>query len=88
MTDIYQEVFSLENEETNNLLKDLGRKYNTSQKTFMEYKALSEEDRKFLQTFAFICELSFDVYIKKMMIEKLIDEMPEEEKEVKKPKKK
>ena len=80
MTDIYQEVFSLENEETNNLLKDLGRKYNTSQKTFLEYEDLTEEERKFLQTFAFICELSFDVYIKKMMIEKLIDEMPQEEK--------
>ena len=58
----------------------MGRKYNTSQKTFLEYEDLTEEERKFLQTFAFICELSFDVYIKKMMIEKLIDEMPQEEK--------
>ena len=46
MTDIYQEVFSLENEETNNLLKDLGRKYNTSQKTFLEYEDLTEEERQ------------------------------------------
>ncbi len=80
MTDIYQEVFSLENEETKNLLKDLGRKYNISQKTFTEYEDLSGEDREFLQTFAFICELSFDVYIKKMLIEKIIDEMPEKNK--------
>lgn len=80
MTDIYQEVFSLENEETKNLLKDLGRKYNISQKTFTEYEDLSGEEREFLQTFAFICELSFDVYIKKMLIEKIIDEMPEKNK--------
>lgn len=87
MTDIYQEVFSLENEETKNILKDLARKYNTSQKTFTEYEALNEEDREFLQNFAFICELSFDVYIKKMLIEKMIDAMPEQKKETKKSKK-
>ncbi|HEX3022325.1 MAG TPA: hypothetical protein VHP81_08030, partial [Lachnospiraceae bacterium] len=32
-----------------------------------------EEDRDFLTTFSFICMLSFDVYMKKMIIEKLID---------------
>ena len=35
----------------------------------------AEEDRQFLQTFSFICLLSFDVYMKKMMIEHLIDGM-------------
>lgn len=79
MIDIYQEIFSLENEETKNLLKDLGRKYSISQTAFAEYTGLSDEDRKFLQNFALICELSFDVWVKKMMIEKLIDEMPKEE---------
>lgn len=86
ITDIYQEVFSLENEETNNLLKDLARKYNTSKKTFTEFERLSERERDFLQTYAFICELSFDVYIKKMLIEKIIDEMPEQGKEAAKEK--
>lgn len=85
MTDIYSEVFSLENEETKNLLKDLARKYNISQKTFLDCEDLSEKDREFLQTFAFICELSFDVYIKKALIEKIIDSLPkEEQKETKK----
>ncbi|MCI8327558.1 MAG: DUF1836 domain-containing protein [Lachnospiraceae bacterium] len=77
MTGIYQEVFSLENEETKNLLKDLARKYNISQKTFLKHEELSEKEREFLQKFAFICELSFDVYIKKMLIEKIIDSIPE-----------
>lgn len=88
ITDIYQEVFSLENEETSNLLKDLARKYNTSKKTFTEFEGLSDKDREFLQTYAFICELSFDVYIKKMLIEKMIDEMPEQKKEANKEKNK
>lgn len=80
MSEIYQEVFGLENEETNHMLKDLARKYNTSQKTFLEYEGLSKEDVEYLQTFAFICELSFDVYVKKMLIEKMIDAMSETEK--------
>lgn len=84
MSDIYREVFGLEKEETNHMLKDLARKYNISQKTFLEYEGLSKEDVEYLQTFAFICELSFDVYIKKMLIEKMIDAMPKEKKEPKK----
>ena len=36
-----------------------------------------EEDRAYLQLFSLICSLSFDVYVKKMIIEKLIDSMPE-----------
>ena len=48
------------------------RKYNDSRKTFSEIE--SKEDREFLNTFSFICMLSFDVYMKKQMIEKLIDE--------------
>ena len=79
MTDIYSEVFSLESE-TKNLLKDLARKYSISQKTFLDCEDLSEKDREFLQTFAFICELSFDVYIKKTLIEKMIDSLPQEDK--------
>ena len=34
-----------------------------------------EEDREFLQLFSFICLLSFDVYLKKQMIEHMVDEL-------------
>jgi hypothetical protein len=34
------------------------------------------KDRQTLQFFAFICSLSLDVYVKKLLIEKLIDEIP------------
>ena len=33
----------------------------------------SEEEREFLQLFSVICMLSFDVYVKKLLIEKLVD---------------
>ena len=44
------------------------------------------EERDELKLFAFICSLCFDVYLKKEMIEKLIDELEEKKKENKKEK--
>ena len=67
---IYNEVFSLEREEVELMKQDVVRKYHKAQETFSDAAA---EDQEFLQTFSFICMLSFDVYVKKMLIEKLID---------------
>lgn len=73
MEDIYNEVFDLEQAESEKLLKDLGKKYTIAQQTFQDF---SEEDQQFLQNFSFICLLSYDVYIKKMIIESVIDQLP------------
>ena len=54
------------------LAKDVTKKFNKSQESFAD---VPEEDRDFLQKFAFICMLSFDVYVKKQAIEHLIDKM-------------
>lgn len=67
---IYNEVFSLEREEVEVMKQDVVRKYHKAQETFSN---AATEDQEFLQTFSFICMLSFDVYVKKMLIEKLID---------------
>ena len=72
MTYIYNEVFSMEKDQIESLKKDLLRKYKTAQGTF---KDSDEEDQEILKRFSFICLLSFDVYVKKMMIEHLIDGM-------------
>ena len=72
MTYIYNEVFSMEKDQIESLKKDLLRKYKTAQGTFGD---ADEEDQEILKRFSFICLLSFDVYVKKMMIEHLIDGM-------------
>ena len=76
MEDVYNEVFHLEKEESGKLLKNLGKKYFIAQHTFEQFP---EEDRSFLQKFSFICLLSYDVYIKKMVIESMIDELHQTE---------
>ena len=73
LQDIYNEVFGLEHEEIQHILKDLAKKYKTSLKTFADAPI---EEAELLQQFAFICMLSFDVYMKKMIIEQTIDKLP------------
>lgn len=70
LTAIYEEVFGLEKDETNILAKDITRKFNTSSHTFPD---APEPERENLQLFSFLCMLSFDVYVKRMLIEKIID---------------
>lgn len=72
MEDIYKEIFDMEKEESTKVLKEFSKKYQIAKNTFTEYP---EDDQKLLQTFSFICLLSFDIYIKKQMIEKMIDDV-------------
>ena len=72
LTAIYNDVFSMEKNQIEYLTKDLLSRYKTAQDTF---ENAPEEDREFLKLFSFICLLSFDVYMKKMLIEHLIDEI-------------
>lgn len=69
---VYEEVFSLEKEEIEVMKEDIANKYRRASGTFEE---APEKDRDFLKLFSFICMLSFDVYVKKQMIEKLVDEL-------------
>lgn len=74
LEDIYKEVFGLENTETRNIMKDLAKKFNTAMNTFAD---ADDDEADLLRTFSFICMLSYDVYIKKNLIEKMIDHMTE-----------
>ncbi len=76
ISDIYQEILNLEKERIPTAQKDIAKSYQKAMEQFEDIDELSEEDLDELRTFAFICNLSFDVYIKKQLIEQLIDEMP------------
>lgn len=67
---IYEEVFSLENDEIADLQENIVRKFTLSQETF---KNAPEDEQEVLQLFSFISMLSYDVYVKKLLIEKMID---------------
>lgn len=77
LQDIYEEVFSFEREQADRLAKDILEEY---KKSYTSFSDAPEEDKEFLHLFSFICMLSFDVYIKKLLIEKLVDDISVPEK--------
>jgi hypothetical protein len=72
LEDIYEEIFRLEKEQTDALTKDMVRKMTKAKEAFPDIT--NQEDKDFLTVFSFICMLCFDVYMRKHMIEKMIDE--------------
>ena len=73
LVDVYTEVFTLEHQQMINLMRDVKQKFRASEKCFQQVE--DEQSREELQLFAFICELAFDVFLKKRMIEQLCDEL-------------
>lgn len=71
MEDLYQEIFKIETSQIDGTAKDVIKKFMNAQKTFEMVE--DEEEHNFLTNFSFICMLSFDVYVKKQIIERLID---------------
>ena len=69
---IYNEVFSMEATKVESLKQEVRDMYAQAQQTFQN---APEEDVEFLRIFSFICILSYDVYVKKLLIEKLVDEI-------------
>lgn len=69
---IYQEIFDLEAGQMERLKEDVRSKFDSSRTTFPEAE---EDDREYLQLFTFISELSFDIYMKKQIVEMLIDQL-------------
>lgn len=75
LSSIYEEICAMEKNRVEPLKATVTDAYEKSLSAFSEIP--EGEERDSLQLFAFICSLSFDVYVKKMMIEKLTDMLSE-----------
>lgn len=73
LAEVYEEVFAMEHGQMESLKQDVRKKYETAKGTFSQVE--EDEDREALQLFSLICELAFDVYLKKQMIERLCDDL-------------
>ena len=82
---IYDEVCSADKARTDILQEDIKAAFASSKNTFSDVN--DEDDKELLQYFSFICMLSLDVYVKKQLIEKLIDASTESKSNDKKNKK-
>lgn len=74
--EIYKQICELEKSKIDTLKADVEQSYRQTETLFGEAE---DEQQKYLQLFAFICSLGFDVYVKKLLIEKLVDEIAPDE---------
>ena len=70
LADIYKEIYEMEDEHLNSFRDDIIKNYEKSQSTF---ESAPEDEKDKLQMFAFISLLSYDVFLKKLIIEKMLD---------------
>lgn len=68
---VYEEIFSAQKAQSDAVAKDVARKWKAVQASYESVK--SKEQKEFLQKLSVICMLSFDVYMKKQLIEQIID---------------
>jgi hypothetical protein len=82
LSKIYQTAYGLQSDALEPVIEDLKKKYAKSLETFSDVE-LGDEERKRMQMFSFIVELSYDVYVKKLLIEKILDNVNAEKAEAK-----
>ena len=74
--DMYDSILNIGEERIGLLRKDIQDKYKASMNAFSEIEG---EDGEYLRLFLLISLLSYDVFIKKMLVEQLIDEVRKKE---------
>ncbi|MCR4757228.1 MAG: DUF1836 domain-containing protein [Butyrivibrio sp.] len=82
LSKIYETAFDLQKEELEPVIEDLKKKYERAGETFTNLD-ITEDEKKRMQLFSFITLLSYDVYVKKLLIEKILDNVTKEEDEAK-----
>jgi hypothetical protein len=75
---IYQTICDMEHDQLADLKQSILASYERAESFFPTSEdAPKKEDADVLTLFSFICNLSFDVYVKKLLLERLIDALPE-----------
>ncbi len=70
LSDVYEQILDAQKNQVEELKNDIVSKLDKSQELFQD---MPKEQGDFLQLFSFIGLLGFDVYFKKLMIERMID---------------
>lgn len=72
MVDIYAEVLAIQKDCMDDLKGDIVMSFEKSQAAFADY---DDPDLEYLKTLTFICNLCVDAFVKKQLVEELIDHM-------------
>ena len=72
LDEIYEEIYEIEKDQAGSVSRDILKKAKVAEETFADIK--DDEQREYLRKYAYACLLSYDIYMKRQMLERLIDE--------------
>lgn len=72
LEEIYQEIYDMQVSQSLLVAKDMVKKAEIANQTFAQVE--NEEQQEYLKKYAFACLLSYDIYMKRQMLERLIDD--------------
>ena len=72
LDEIYSEIIKMEKSMTKDIREDIASKIDFAKNSFSE---ATDKDKDYLHLFMLIMSLSYDVYIKKQLIESIVDEI-------------
>lgn len=74
LAEIYEQILEVQKAQLEEIKVDIERKVNQASEMFTQIEGITEEQEEFLQLFSFISFMGSDVYFKKLMIERIMDE--------------
>ncbi len=78
---IYDAIFSLEEAEVEQLKESIEETFSLSRQAVQSMEEIDPDEADYLEKFAFVSLLCFDIYVKKLLAEKLIDSLQEPDEE-------
>ncbi len=81
LEDIYKELKRLSSSFFDSSAKDVIDRLSESEEYFSNEDCIDEEEKEFLKLFSYIISLCFDIYVKKQIVENLIDTLGKEKKD-------
>lgn len=72
LEEIYEEIYEIEKAQAGTVTRDIIAKAKVAEETFGTIQ--DENQREYLRKYAYACLLSYDIYMKRQMLERLIDE--------------
>lgn len=81
LEDIYNTIVVQEQEHGKKIMHDIMKCFKDSQNSFSDYNFQNAEEEDYLHHFSLMCMLSYDIYMKKALLDRMVDNIltPKEE---------
>ena len=88
LADVYERIFGMCMSERNSYVREILKKYDVACEAFPDEADGDAEEQDYMRKFSFVSLLGFDIYLKKVVMESIVDEMREKQEKKKEAEKK